>query len=183
MSEIWRSIPSFPEYSASSLGRVKGPRGILSTPKTKGGYLTCSFRCSGVKRTTTVQRLVAEAFLGRAPTQKHEANHKNGKRSDNRPDNLEWVTHAENMAHARHVLGSLIGRKKKERSTVDDRHLITIDLTSAGGQRWTLTPRLGYHAWDLVGADGKTTKRAALKTLLRGLADELPRMLAPRNCQ
>lgn len=63
----------------------------------------------------------------------------------------------------------------------DCRQPIEIDLTSAGGQRWILTPRLGYHAWNQVGADGKTLKRAALKTLLRGLADDLPRMMAPRS--
>ena len=63
----------------------------------------------------------------------------------------------------------------------DGRQPIEIDLTSAGGQRWTLTPRDGYHAWNQIGSDGKTVKRAALKTLLRDLADELPRMLAPRR--
>lgn len=62
----------------------------------------------------------------------------------------------------------------------DCRQPIDIDLSSAGGRRWTLTPRHGYHAWHLVDESGAKVKRAALKTLLRGLADELPRMLGPR---
>ena len=64
----------------------------------------------------------------------------------------------------------------------DCRQPIDIDLSCVGGKRWTLVPRDGYHSWWLVDASGQKTKKAALKTLLRGLADELPRMRAPRNC-
>jgi hypothetical protein len=64
----------------------------------------------------------------------------------------------------------------------DCRRPIDIDLSCVGGKRWTLVPRDGYHSWWLVDASGQKTKKAALKTLLRGLADELPRMRAPRAC-
>lgn len=63
----------------------------------------------------------------------------------------------------------------------DCRRPIDLDLTCVGGQRWQMVPRPGMHSWSLVGADGKVARRAALKTLLRGLADGLPRMLAPRR--
>jgi len=46
-----------------------------------------------------VHHLVLEAFIGPRPSG-YECNHKNNIKSDNRPKNLEWVTHAENMAHA-----------------------------------------------------------------------------------
>jgi hypothetical protein len=72
----------------------------MSTPATKSGYLTCSIRVGGKKATTTVQRLVLLAFVGPPPTDLHEANHKNGRKDDNRVENLEWVTRLENMRHA-----------------------------------------------------------------------------------
>ncbi len=100
MSEVWAGIPSAPGYSVSSTGQVRGPRGKLTTHPTARGYLTCSLRAGGKKLTTTVQRLVLEAFVGPPPTSKHEANHKNGNKADNCPSNLEWVTRQENMDHA-----------------------------------------------------------------------------------
>jgi hypothetical protein len=100
VTEVWAGIPSAPGYCVSNTGRVRGPRGDLSTPATKRGYSTCSLRAGGKKITTTVQRLVLEAFVGPPPTPAHEANHKNGKKQDNRPINLEWVTRQENVDHA-----------------------------------------------------------------------------------
>jgi hypothetical protein len=47
-----------------------------------------------------VHRLVLEAFVGPQPSVIHETNHKNGIKDDNRVENLEWVTRAENNAHA-----------------------------------------------------------------------------------
>lgn len=100
MTAEWAPIISAPGYAVSSSGEVIGPRGPLKTPQTKHGYLTCSIRVGGKKLTTTVQRLVLYAFVGKPPTQKHEANHKNGIETDNTPENLEWVTRLENMRHA-----------------------------------------------------------------------------------
>lgn len=51
------------------------------------------------KRRFRVHRLVAEAFLGPCPDG-HEVNHRNGNKADNRPGNLEYLTHAENQRHA-----------------------------------------------------------------------------------
>ena len=39
-------------------------------------------------------------FLPARPSPAHEINHKDGNHRNNRADNLEWVTRAENMAHA-----------------------------------------------------------------------------------
>ena len=48
-----------------------------------------------------IHRLVAKAFLPPPPSDKHtQVNHKDGDPANNRADNLEWVTPAENVQHS-----------------------------------------------------------------------------------
>lgn len=178
MIEIWKEIPGFLGYEASTLGRIKGPRGLLTLHATKGGYLTCSVRQGGRKLTTTVQRLVLQAFAGEPPTDRHEANHVDGQKQNNTPENLEWVTPAQNKAHARDVLQAAIGRKRKPRPA-DERAPIPFDLRGAGWRSVTLHPIRGTK-WQMVDNEsGQVLSTAALKTLLHEIADELPRTLSP----
>lgn len=111
IEEVWRPIPEWP-YEASSLGRVRRSTKGVSTHPGKvlkansgrhiGWYAKVRLsRGSRLEaRTFHVHELVALAFIGPRPEGYH-INHINGNKRDNRPDNLEYVTAAENVAHAR----------------------------------------------------------------------------------
>lgn len=102
--EEWRPVPGYERlYEVSSMGRVRRIAaggnthpGKVLRPINHNGY-----RCVKVhNRRNRIHRLVTLAFIGPiAPGQ--EVNHKNGDKADNRLCNLEYVTHAENVAHAR----------------------------------------------------------------------------------
>jgi len=63
------------------------------------GYSNVGFYRDGKRRTYKVHRLVALAYLPLVEG-KTIINHKNGIKTDNRVENLEWTTHKENTSHA-----------------------------------------------------------------------------------
>lgn len=112
MSEEWRDVPGYEGcYQVSSDGQVRRVAGsfgctrtrILKKSPNRLGYETIRPSKGGVKKTVNVHAFVALAFLGECP-EGYEINHKNGIKSDNRINNLEYVTRSENILHAIHVL-------------------------------------------------------------------------------
>lgn len=96
-NEVWEQIDSHPDYFVSSLGRVYSTRTRrYLTPKlTPDGYEKVSLVNEGeARKQFFVHRLVLEAFKGKQDGL--VANHINHNRSDNRLENLEWVTYSMN---------------------------------------------------------------------------------------
>jgi hypothetical protein len=124
-NEEWRTIRGYEgTYEVSNLGRVRrvaprsdwlgvsrpAPNGVafgtpsmrvLKTSPTTQGYATVHLSLRGSRQTLVVHQLVAAAFCGPQPSRKHGVNHKDGEKTTNRADNLEWVTVRQQLAHAR----------------------------------------------------------------------------------
>ena len=94
-------------YDVSNIGRVRRAMPgvgtfvgrILHQCENTGKYLCVDFRAKGRRKYCPVHCLVAAAFIGPRP-EGLEVNHIDGVKTNNRLENLEYVTRQENLAHA-----------------------------------------------------------------------------------
>ena len=98
-------------YGITSDGDVISKYGEKMSKQLKLGYLCVNLRINNKTISTRVHRLVAQFFIDN-PYCKTQVNHKNGDKSDNRVENLEWMTPSENTKHA-YDMGLCENVKKK----------------------------------------------------------------------
>ena len=100
--EKWKSINE--EYDVSNLGRIRRTKNnetkYLKPEVLKKGYLRVSIWENGVRKRMLVHRLVAQMFIPNKDKTKTQIDHINNNTSDNRVENLRWVTPKENVQHS-----------------------------------------------------------------------------------
>lgn len=123
--EIWKDIKGYEGvYQISNLGRVKSLKfkneKILKPNLTTSGYYSVHFMKNRIKKPYTIHRLVARHFLNEI--EKFEVNHIDRNKLNNRYDNLEFISHSDNVKHT-----YLTGRKKQKKF-INGRTKFIIDL-------------------------------------------------------
>lgn len=110
MEEIWKDIPNYEGlYQVSNLGRFAsfmnvgkhkpdGKRRIKPVYKRKSGYYIAVLTKNGKSKYKYIHRLVAEAFCNNANNH-IEVDHIDADKSNNKANNLRWVSPKENQSN------------------------------------------------------------------------------------
>ena len=123
MLELWKDIIGFDKYQVSSWGRVKSYKRcksgkILKNTINNRGYSLVPLYKNGKKYLKSVHRLVLENFNPIENMSQLEVNHKDENKQNNNLDNLEWITHKQNVNY---------GTAKIRKSTKQSEKIICID--------------------------------------------------------
>lgn len=132
MIEEWRDIEGFDGYyQVSNMGRIRSHGGKNGRRKGEwylralsinhDGYLKVRLVSGGKDTTQRVHTLVAKAFIPN-PNNFETVNHKDGDKTNNNVDNLEWVDRSQQMIHA-YKFGlkkAIKGSKNSQAKLTDD---------------------------------------------------------------
>jgi hypothetical protein len=138
--EHWKPAFGFEGiYEVSDRGQIRRIKKAMGTRAGKvlkswggNGYQVTALRINGAYKTIYVHRLTLQSFTD--PSEhRPQVNHKNGKRADNRLQNLEWCTAAENLMHATRTLGKRRG-SNHWRAKLDEGAVSRMRMEYAAGQ-------------------------------------------------
>ena len=149
-NEIWKPVKGFEaKYQVSSQGNVRSFKKIkndfinIKNIERNGYYRVCMGR-----KFYSIHRIVAETFIPNLGNKPY-INHKNGIKTDNRVENLEWCTRSENAKHAYDN-----GLMKKGKNHIQSKALMIFDLKEN-----YITTLYGNTEWKAFGLDQATVNK------------------------
>jgi len=156
-AEVWRPVVGYEGlYEVSCLGRVRSlhsiklSRGRLLKPSAHNtGYTRVTLtRPPRQQRPTHIHTLVLEAFAGLRPAGMQAA-HLNGCRTDNRIENLAWVTVRENILHKRVHGTAMLGERNHQAKLTENAVREIRTLYASGLSCKAIAARFGVD-WTVV---------------------------------
>ena len=177
MECITKQIEGFPGYWINSDGRVwsdKSKKWLV--PNDNGrGYLQVKLSNENVCRNIFVHRLVAEAFVPNDdPEHKDTVDHIDGDKTNNRADNLQWLSNADNIRKSQckpvMLFDTLSGDVEQFKSQTEAAAFL--GCSQQYMSRMTQKPQLEYMGWCVLatkdeGGDWRyNTDRLSLATML-----------------
>ena len=155
MNEIWKDIQGFEgKYQVSNMGRVRSldmtvhnpgrsgdyfQKGRILVPyQERNGYLRVTLINGdrSTKQKISIHRLVAIAFVG-GYAEGLEVNHIDEVRTNNRADNLEWVTCKQNINHGNHNRRMSLTKGKRVMQIALDGEIVSVFPSLSDASRET----------------------------------------------
>ena len=100
-TEIFKPFPLASLVQVGSMGTIIRPNGRKASLKPDSvGYLKVTIVIGGVLTSFKQHRVIALTWVAN-PDALPEVNHKDGNKTNNAADNLEWISHADNIRHGR----------------------------------------------------------------------------------
>ena len=173
----YAAIYGFPDYYVTSDGNIwsnKSYKLLLPAPDSSG-YLTVSLQSNGKQSTKRLHRLVAEAFVPNDdPAHKTTVDHIDNDKTNNRADNLQWLSNADNIRKSKckpvMLFDTLSGDVEQFKSQTEAAAFLSCSTQYMS--RMTQKPQMEYMGWCVLATKDESgdwrynTDRLSLATML-----------------
>lgn len=116
-----KQLKKFPSYSADESGNIYRTKDVNGKPikrlvrprLDRYGYYKINLSEKGKTTTVKVHRIIAETFIPN-PKRRSTVNHINGKKTDNKVSNLEWLTRRQNLKLTKGMKRKTISKRHRQ---------------------------------------------------------------------